>query len=471
MSDSYPTYDASTGYDSEYPEMRIDAAVRMGRTDSKEHAGTLLWMLFNDGNARVRAAASSALENMDHDAVVRALESATKGRLPEQMLDYQLLAIKLLGRRRDRDSIKVLSDLLTRREREIRTAALRALEQIGGEAAAMAICETAVPRHAELEERLETLGRMKARCAVPFLVRVILQANWETTAAAIQALGRIGDPSVLRILQEAAGHDAAPVRYQAITALRRFDGTGAAPALCAACYDEEAGVRKAARDALGHLKLKESTVFLCEALAFQSERLRRAAFDRLSHLRDPAAAPYLFACLEDDDGEIRDAARLALSKLEVGESLPLISPLLGTSKGLRLGAVRRMGKLGDSAAVPMLLPLLSDAEASMRAAAAQALGRLRVPEAAPAVAKLLPDPDVSARLAAAQALGVLRNRTVLPALRERVKTFGGEPDVSVRIALKHALRQLEAETADRAALPLTASEPAVDSAHLPRPTE
>jgi hypothetical protein len=130
-----------------------------------------------------------------------------------------------------------------------------------------------------------------------------------------------------------------------------------------------------------------------------------------------------------------------------------------------------MGKLGDLEAAPVLVPLLSDADPELCAAAATALGRIHASEAAEAVAALLSRPETSVRFAAANALGELRRRSVLPAIRERLHTFGGEPEAQVRIALKQALRQIESETEARADLPLVAQPPRSDVADLPTPTQ
>lgn len=151
MSDTYtdPVILASAGMGSDYSDVRMEAARRMGQTDLMQCARYLFSMALYDASLEVRTTAANALEYMDHDAVAAGLDF--EARTPDA--EHRVAAIKLLGRRRDSGSIKTLSRVLTAREQTVRQAALRALEQIGGEVAAMAICEAPIPAHLEVDER------------------------------------------------------------------------------------------------------------------------------------------------------------------------------------------------------------------------------------------------------------------------------------------------------------------------------
>src|SRR3954463_8975075 len=84
-----------------------------------------------------------------------------------------------------------------------------------------------------------------------------------------------------------------------------------------------------------------------------------------------------------------------LAKRRDVESLVALlgSPLETTNISVRFAALAHLGKLGDSNAIPHIMPLLADDDQAMRAGAIVALARLGARDAAPRVAALLRDPD------------------------------------------------------------------------------
>jgi HEAT repeat protein len=89
----------------------------------------------------------------------------------------------------------------------------------------------------------------------------------------------------------------------------------------------------------------------------------------------------------------------------------------------RAWAARYLGKLGDSAAVPPLIRLLSANDFHTRAAAARALGQLEATEAVPALLDSVDrGPEDVMRSWAIDALGKIGNHKAVPKL---VEVLGG----------------------------------------------
>uniref|UniRef100_A0A7C5VXE6 HEAT repeat domain-containing protein n=1 Tax=Thermomicrobium roseum TaxID=500 RepID=A0A7C5VXE6_THERO len=98
------------------------------------------------------------------------------------------------------------------------------------------------------------LGQRRTRCAVPALIAVLHERPNEidVQAAAVIALGRIGDPGAFPALVEAAQSGPVRVRRAALRALTNLDPARARPILqTIAESDPSSGVREEARRLLG----------------------------------------------------------------------------------------------------------------------------------------------------------------------------------------------------------------------------
>ncbi len=138
------------------------------------------------------------------------------------------------------------------------------------------------------------------------------------------------------------------------------------------------------------------------------DRLR--AVRRLGQLGDPAAIqPILHALAEDLDSGVRGEAAIQLGRFHD----PAVIPALSQGVDHRSSKVRRrianvLGAIQDPQALPLLSRLLKDAVSSVRVEAAQSLGRFeKIPGAVPVLQEALKDPRPAVRRAARQALEAL----------------------------------------------------------------
>ena len=233
----------------------------------------------------------------------------------------------------------------------------------------------------------DALGALRAKEAVPALKELVASPDGYVQVAAVDALGRIGDPAAIETLVGVAtGAGVEPfTAKKALLALGRIGDARAAPAVLKMLFEERPGVS-----------------FFPEA-AFAVSQIGRPM------------APALLAVLEG-----RDAALAGWAK----ERGVLPGALYAKSAQL-------LGDVGGADAVPALLAKLSYQDADpgvelyVRVLAAESLGRMRAKEAVRTLADLVAkerDPNVRDRYC--DALVRIGDPAALPALKTAAGAAG-----------------------------------------------
>ncbi len=115
------------------------------------------------------------------------------------------------------------------------------------------------------------------------------------------------------------------------------------------------------------------------------------------------AVPALAACLPDK--ELAHSARYALDTMPYPEAAAALRDAVPKAAGLtKAGIIDSIGDRRDKEAVPLLGPLVSDADANIASSAASALGKIGGPEAIAALKAASPKVPDAAKLAFADAV-------------------------------------------------------------------
>lgn len=277
-----------------------------------------------------------------------------------------------------------------------------ALGEIGDPAAVKPLVDAVRPEAKERDAMdanrhyADALGALRAREAVPVLTKLLDgSADGYTQVAAVDALGRIGDPAAVDTLVKVATGDRVEpfTARKALLALGRIGDKKASSAVLRMLFEERPGVS-----------------FFPEA-AFAAVQIGR-----------PMAAP-LLDVLEGRDVALGDGrATLGAWAREHG-----VLPGALYAKSAQL-----LGDVGGPEAVPALVKKLGYQDADPRIAtfvhvfAAESLGRMRAREAVRPLADLVAkerDPDVRDRYC--DALARIGDGAALPALRAAAAQ-GGE---------------------------------------------
>ncbi|HTN52275.1 MAG TPA: HEAT repeat domain-containing protein [Anaeromyxobacter sp.] len=302
---------------------------------------------------------------------------------------------------------------------KVRAEAALVLGEIGDPAAIPGLVAAVDPGASdrdgfEANRKLSTaLGSLRAREAVPVLLKLTSSPDGYTQVAAVDALGLIGDPAAVGRLVEVAGSPAVePVTAQhALLALGRIGDPRAAPVVVRMLYEERSGVS-----------------FFPQA-AFAAVEIGRPM------------APPLLAVLEGRDPALQVWARER--KVVPG--------------ALYAKAAQLLGDVGGPESVPALVAKLGyrDADPSLellvRVFAAESLGRLRAKESVRPLSELLgreADPDARDRYC--EALARIGDPSCLPALRAAAQRGDWDMKVGPLTALSRLGGAAEIPVVERA---------------------
>jgi HEAT repeat protein len=290
---------------------------------------------------------------------------------------------------------------------------------------------------------------------------------------AVEALGKIQDPRVGKMLCEALRSTEPAVCIAATDALAKLGGSEAVAALIPCLRSPHTQIRAEAARALGILGATEASTPISQMLEDREWEVRREAAIALGKLNNPETLEPLTKLLDDPDGDVREATAMALGKMGNRRAVPaLILALKDEVAGVRRIAAAGLSRIDPDwvslpetrAAAEKLKVAIQDADPAVRFFVAQLLVNLgeMSPEAllgfspedqlaSPAIKRqrmatnlfiaLLEDRDRDVRQAAAEALGHLGGERA----RQALTRAGNDPDGDVAAATQMALQALAAQ--------------------------
>jgi len=358
--------------------------------------------------------------------------------LPKSSGGKKLAIIHILGQIKDIGALEPLTKELKTGPAEVRRAVVEALGAMALLDGLRPLSDAALddPEPAVRAAAATSLGQLNDPRVLPVLLGMLRDARPAPREAAIAALGSLGEPALNPLLEARRSAEEA-VRTGAESALARL-----AQKFRADLLSEDVEVRVAAIQALGRIGNPELARSLVPFLMDSEERVRLAAVRALERLRNPATRGALRGVLQqpEETPAVRLAATMALGKMGDEAALQeLVENLASTEGAVRAAAARALREAG-LVALPALQTALRSDQAAVRAAAARALGSLghlqvqpgeaeylaaRIDAVVvPALIQALRDPAAYVRAAAALSLGEIRSRKALEPLLEKVK----EPD-------------------------------------------
>lgn len=194
-------------------------------------------------------------------------------------------------------------------------------------------------------------------------------------------------------------------------------GASASPIVIEYLRDPRWFVVRNAIGILGEIRDQKATGYLAPLLGHKDLRVRRETIRALTKIGGQSAEATLLKILKNEDPEMRRQAILSLGALQCATALPALLELASRSdrKGVfrkeKIEAVKALGQIGSSEAVPKLKTLLkrrffwfAPTDSELRAEAALALGRIGSPEARNLLRKAIKDRSEAVARAARLAL-------------------------------------------------------------------
>lgn len=344
---------------------------RRRRDDMRHAVRNALIAIGPDAVAPVAAAADdtnaeslgAVLEHMGSPKSIEPL-TATLDSLSSRVRKSAVVALGQAGSR----AVPALATALRDSEPAIRRTAASALAEMGEPAAVAALVVEGRRQHGGPEEARTAIARVDDPQAAPVLVAAINDRNQHVAAAAVRALGSVGDRAAVE-------------------------------AVIPLLLSEHANVYAAARDTLDILDpawptsdvVREIAPALVAALESPDGAARRRSIHVMRRARHPVFIDPLLGVLSADDGRTAAAAARALADL--GEARAVEPTIMAIERAQeaapRDAMVEALGRLGGKEALATLLAMSRPGQAAKAPSRRAAIGALAHFDESQAVARLL----------------------------------------------------------------------------------
>ncbi len=454
----------------------------------------MLWVTLRQLKSGTAATRRKAAQELSQDPKARTLSALATAALTDSDVEVRRIAATALGRSEHPGRYEPLLKALEDKDPEVIRAALFGLRKIVDErvlvelvrllrhpnfhvrvGAAQAI-DTVRWTPKDREERIwfqNAKGWYRRAAAagvdaLPALQLTIQTGPVQAAAGAVEALGQISDPRIIKLLRSALQAEEPTVRVAAVDALGKVGGGEAVDALTTSLRNSHPQVRVAAAQALGVLRAAEAIGPICKLLRDKEWEVRQEAAIALGRFNNPAACEPLASALNDTDADVREAAAMALGRIGDRRGVaPLILALKDEVTSVRRIAAASLARIDpDWASLPetrgvaeQLKLAIQDAEPAIRFFVAQLLVNLGemaadhtfefTPEdhlGSPAIKRkrmathlfigMLEDPDRDVRQAAAEALGRLGGERARQALARTAADVDGDVAAAIQMALQ-----------------------------------
>ena len=260
------------------------------------------------------------------------------------------------------------------------------------------------------------IGDIAGPDLVPDLIARVEGKDPSVRLNIIKVLSRFNQPEVARALERQLKDRNKLVRKAALEALAAMPGERDIGLICSLLSDPELEVQARAVDLVVKIRHPDTMKHLVNVLKDESEFARRSAVEVLNEIAEPGTIKYLLTALEDGDWWVRSRASDALAKIGGPKVMDAVLQLVGDKNdNIRRSAIEILNQTKDERAVNHLITATRDNDWWVRERAADALAEIRSEKAAPALLEMLSG-DPRSVPAALRALGRLGSSAVLPQL-------------------------------------------------------
>lgn len=365
--------------------------------------------------------------------------------------DQVVAQLNTIAKSKSLFAVQTLRDYAASRQTRFRQAAVEGLAEI------------TAPRSAiTLLDLLQDDTAAVSAAAVSGIARM----GFVQTVPVLVALGRV-DGRSRALMRDQLSNLQADVREQLITPLKNVVKTKGDPVAAAFAVSllsqlkghellkmyvaltrhPAAPVRVAAIEALVHSTAKQGVRFLNASITDPAASVRAAAAAGMAKLSSPRSESLLIAALADEQASVR---RIAAQTLVEFESKAVAAA--AASKALNLESnpdvveflLEIVGRGGTDEALTTLQQYMESDDRNLQHRAMATLRRLKNPRSANLVAPFLKNEHHETRRLAVETVGQLQNKSVLPELRETLRT---DSEKRIRAAAARALGELKDDEA------------------------
>jgi len=388
---------------------------RIGRAEVVAQVARVL----RDKDALVRESARRALrENPSpqaNDALQKALASAAPA--------WRVAVINALADRRDPSNLQALLKEAQSDNDDVRSAAVVGLAKLGEKSAGGAIAAamttgSAAARRIATDSYLllaDALADKGDKAAALGIYKTMLPGEGHLKCAGLIGIGRAGGVAELPALFEALADRDIKVRGAGIEALTLMPGKPVADAIAAKARTAGPETKPSLLLALARRGDKGAGAIFLAAAEEADEAVKVEAVRGLGVVGGTTAVPVLLK-VAATTGTPQQAARESLQRIEAaGVDRALLAAMNEKDPAIRTEVIRALAARLVTTATPALLKAAQDTDGGVRNEALKALGAVAGTDSLPAVAALLlKAPDDGSRNEAASALARIAGREADP---------------------------------------------------------
>lgn len=301
-----------------------------------------------DLEPREKAAVFKIIRDVAGPDLIPDLIARVEGKDPSVRLNI----IELLSRFNRPDVAQALERQLKDKNKMVRKAALEALATMPGDRDIRLVCSLLSDPELEVQARaVDLVVKLRHPDTMKYLVETLKDESEFARRSAVEVLNEIAEPSTIK-------------------------------ALLMALEDGDWWVRSRASDALAKIGGPKVMDAVLQLVGDKNDNVRRSAIEILNQTKDERAVDHLIKATRDNDWWVRERAADALAEIRSEKAGPALLEMLAGDARSVPAALRALGRLGSSAVLPQLLPLLDRSEKDIRIEAVNAIGHLATSDAA-----------------------------------------------------------------------------------------
>jgi len=397
------------------PRQKIGLINSLGHRKDVTSAAAFIPML-KDGDAGIAAAAAAALGKIATPEAAAAIAAVRMSAPPavKAALDdaYLLCADELLRQKKNDDAgaiyqslfkvsepkqirmaalrgiiaaggektLPLLTELLTGTDRDMQTAVLRFLREVGGPGMTKSLAGL-LPKLAPVTQAL-MLDDLATRGDASVLPAVMTAAQSQDEAvklAAVRAMGKLGDASTLATLVPLAT-GTGPLAEEAARSLDRLPAADVNAGLVGMAEKGDAKARAQVLRSLGARRVTTAVPVMLKAAGDAEAAVRLAAIQALDLVIDEKSAPALVGIVAkakaDDERQAGEKALGSLCTRAAGKEACVEAILAGIGTAetpAKCALIRSLGRAGGAKALGAVRGFVKDADAQIQDAAVRSL--------------------------------------------------------------------------------------------------
>ena len=286
------------------------------------------------------------------------------------------------------DAVQIVLDILRSGDQEMQAVAIAMAKEMSGTEVTKALAEE-LPNLSSTGQvqLLSALGDRGDAAALPAVLTATKAADTSVRTAALRALGQLGGASSVGLLAQAAATTTGEEQKAARDSLYRLRGPQVDQAILAAIPKAEAGTKVELISSVGQRSIYAGVSTLLKTAEDSDRKVRAESFKVLKVISGPPHLPALVKLLvnvqsSSDRNEAQKTVAAVAHKIQDRDrQAEAVLAVLGSVKELqsRCSLLSVLGKIGDNSALPALTAALKEKNVEVQTAAVRALAEWPTP--------------------------------------------------------------------------------------------